>query len=285
MIDAPGGALRLFKNRQTLILLVALLTLMLSPGMRGRLFRARELTDEPPPRVTIADLGSSSAAPRLVHLEPGGRLEGQSAPQGWSHLVIKSVPKLATGDLDTVSSQAFETARRIRPVIVADIRGSEPEYGSSYYLARVGVGLCAPGQDGDGDRVVSASSVDGTRGLWTAKQRIILTAMAYEVSRPDWPPRPRLLPCCGLRTRFSSRDHTTRSSYVRPCWWTRGAASCRSSSGVMTLATVRASHRNCRLASCRRRSLTARRTFTPLGCWAPRSLGRSRSASCRREPT
>ena len=40
MIDAPGGALRLFKNRQTLILLVAILTLMLSPGMRGRLFRA-----------------------------------------------------------------------------------------------------------------------------------------------------------------------------------------------------------------------------------------------------
>ena len=182
MIDAPRCALRLFKNRQTVILLVALLTLMLAPGMRGRLFRGRELTDDLPvgsPSLSSAHL----QLPRLVHLDAGSRLEGQSAPQGWSHLVMKSVPSLATGDLDTVSSQAFDTARRIRPLIVADIRRSEPEFGSSYYLARVGVGLCAPGQDGVGDRVISPASVEGTRGSWTAKQRIILAAMAYEVSR------------------------------------------------------------------------------------------------------
>ncbi len=182
MNDAPRRALRLLKKRQALVLLVALLTLMLTPGMRGRLFRARELTDD----LTVgspAPISAQLQAPRLVHLEPGSRLEGQSAPQGWSHLVVKSIPNLATGDLDTVSSQAFETARRLRPVIVADIRCSEPEFGSSYYLARVGVGICAPGQDGVSDRVISPSSVEGTRGSWTAKQRIILAAMAYEVSR------------------------------------------------------------------------------------------------------
>jgi hypothetical protein len=68
-------------------------------------------------------------------------------------------------------------------VIVADIRRSEAEFGSSYYLARVGVGICAPGQDSVSDRVISPTSVEGTRGSWTAKQRIILAAMAYEVSR------------------------------------------------------------------------------------------------------
>jgi hypothetical protein len=31
--------------------------------------------------------------------------------------------------------------------------------------------------------VISPTSVEGTRGSWTAKQRIILAAMAYEVSR------------------------------------------------------------------------------------------------------
>jgi len=182
MIDASRRTLQRFKNRQALILLVALLTLMLAPGMRGRLFRARELTEDlpvGPPSPVSAHL----QAPRLVHLDSGSRLEGQSAPQGWSHLVIKSIPELATGDLDTVSSQAFETARRIRPVIVADIRLSEPEFGPIYYLARVGVGICAPGQDGVSDRVISPASVEGTRGSWTAKQRIILAAMAYEVSR------------------------------------------------------------------------------------------------------
>jgi hypothetical protein len=181
MIDAPWRALRLFKRRQTPVLLVATLTLVLAPGMMDRLFRAHELTEGLP--VGSPAIPAHLPAPRLVHLEPDSRLEGQSAPRGWSHLVIKSVPNLATGDLDTVSSQAFETARRIRPVVVADIRRSDPEFGSGYYLARVGVGLCAPGQDGSGDRVISASSVEGTRGPWTAKQRIILTAMAYEVSR------------------------------------------------------------------------------------------------------
>ena len=170
MIDAPRRALRLFKNRQALILLVALMTLMLAPGMRGRLFRARELTDGLPVE-SPSPITAHLQAARLVHLDPGSRLEGQSAPQGWSHLVIKSVPNLATGDLDTVSNQAFETARRIRPVIVADIRRSEAEFGSSYYLARVGVGICAPGQDSVSDRVISPTSVEGTRGSWTAKQR------------------------------------------------------------------------------------------------------------------
>jgi hypothetical protein len=171
----------LFKNRRALILLVALLTVMFTSGMRERLFREHELTDGLPvgsPAPTSAHL----QPPRLVHLDPGSRLEGQSAPQGWSHLAIKSIPNLASGDLDTVSSQAFETARRLRPVIVADIRRAEPEFGSSYYLARVGVGICAPGQDGVSDRVISPASVEGTRGAWTAKQRIILAAMAYEVS-------------------------------------------------------------------------------------------------------
>jgi hypothetical protein len=139
MIDAPRRALRLFKNRQALILLVALLTLMLTPGMMGRLFRARELSDGLPVG-SPSPISAHLQAPRLVHLDPGSRLVGQSAPQGWTHLVMKSVPNLATGDLDTVSSQAFETARRIRPVIVADIRRSEPEFGSSYYLARGGWG-------------------------------------------------------------------------------------------------------------------------------------------------
>ena len=82
MIHAPRRELRLFKNRRTLILLVALLTLMLAPGMRGRLFRARELTDGLPVGAPWP-ISAHLQAPRLVHLDPGSRLEGQSAPQGW----------------------------------------------------------------------------------------------------------------------------------------------------------------------------------------------------------
>src|SRR5271165_7429966 len=106
---------------------------MIAPGVWGRFFRGHELIEDL--RVHSATKPALLPAPRLVHLEPGGRIEGQSGPRGWSNLVLKSVPNLATGDLDTVSNQAFETARRLRPVIVADLKRTEPELGSSYYLA------------------------------------------------------------------------------------------------------------------------------------------------------
>jgi hypothetical protein len=157
-----------------------MLILVLAAGMRGRLFPApktaaqREM--ESWPRV-------SSSPAHLVHLEPGARLEEARPPEGWSHLVIKSIPRLATGDLDTVSEQAFETAQRVRPFIVADVKRSSEDPGSPFCLARVGVGLCAPGSATDTDVVISAASVEGTRGSWTTKQRLILAAMALETSR------------------------------------------------------------------------------------------------------
>jgi hypothetical protein len=96
---------------------------------------------------------------------------------------MKSIPRLASGDLDTVSEQAHEIAQRIRPLIVADVEHSAGGGGSSFRLARVGVGLCAPAEDGGGDVVITASSVQGTRGPWTTKQRLILAAIAHESSQ------------------------------------------------------------------------------------------------------
>jgi hypothetical protein len=102
-------------------------------------------------------------------------------------VVLETVPRLATGDLDTVSAQAHEIARRVRPVILADIRKSPPGRVARYHLARVGVGLCAPGRGPDTRVIVSTSSVEGTDGSWTTKQRLILAAMAVETSRAKLP--------------------------------------------------------------------------------------------------
>jgi hypothetical protein len=64
---------------------------------------------------------------------------------------------------------------------VANVRKQTGD--SSFRLEQIGVGLCAPGVDLETDTVVSASSVEGTKGSWTAKERLILTAMALETSR------------------------------------------------------------------------------------------------------
>lgn len=176
-----GRIVALLVRRRALVPLAAVALVMLAPGMRGRLFGTRSETDQPRPS------GGSPAAPAgapasLVHLKPGCRFAGDMPPEGWTHLVIKSVPKLSTGDLDTVSAQAFETAGRVRPVIVADVRRSSAAPGSPFALARVGVGLCAPASEPGCDVVVSATSVNDTKGPWSAKQRLILAAMALETA-------------------------------------------------------------------------------------------------------
>jgi hypothetical protein len=169
-------------NRRTLFLLTALVILLLGSGMRGRLLGHRDETDRPVTANGSPDLVPALPA-RLVHLKPGSRLGIEGPAPGWTHLVLKSVPTLKTGDLDTVSEQAYETARRIRPVILADVRQDSAGSDSTFRLERVGVGLCAPGAEPGTDRVVSASSIERTRGPWTAKQRLILTAMSLETSR------------------------------------------------------------------------------------------------------
>ena len=159
-------------------LLAALL--LLAPAMRQRLFRPRELAEDRPP-VPAASIPISAPAAHLVLLAPGGRLDGESPPARWGHLVLKSIPRLATGDLDTVSEQAFETARKVRVAIVAELRRS-PSGPAPYILDRVGVGLCAPAEDGSGDVVVSPTSLEGSKRPWTAKQRIVLTAASFELA-------------------------------------------------------------------------------------------------------
>jgi hypothetical protein len=165
-----------------LFLLAALAILILGSGMRGSLFGHRDESDRP-----VATNGSPSLVPafpaRLVHLEPGSRMGIEGPAPGWTHLVLKSIPTLKTGDLDTVSEQAYETARRIRLVILADVCQDSAGSDAPFRLERVGVGLCAPGVEPGTDLVVSASSIERTRGPWTAKQRLILTAMSLETAR------------------------------------------------------------------------------------------------------
>ncbi len=93
---------------------------------------------------TSSQAGTSGSLPTLVFLRPGTRVESaQQLPNGWSHLVIKSIPRLASGDLGTLPAVAKSTATMFRTTMLADVR-SVSANGAPYVLRRVGLGLCTP---------------------------------------------------------------------------------------------------------------------------------------------
>ena len=80
--------------------------------------------------------------PELVAIAPGTIVADQP-PTSWSHLVVKCLPRLASGDLETLPRSAFRTATLIRTVILADVGRSAADP-SSFVIRRIGVGLCVP---------------------------------------------------------------------------------------------------------------------------------------------
>ncbi|HZW32627.1 MAG TPA: hypothetical protein VFF52_18075 [Isosphaeraceae bacterium] len=113
-------------------------------------------------RCEGSELGTAALAaqavgwsqPRLVLLPAATRV-GDSAPEGWSHLVMKSIPRLVSGDRDTLPASASKTASLFRTVMLADVQpvGLDKEY----ILSRIGIGMCVPARDGKDEDIVVAS--------------------------------------------------------------------------------------------------------------------------------
>jgi hypothetical protein len=98
----------------------------------------------------------SDNLPALVLLTPGTKV-GDPLPAGWNHLVVESIPKLESGDVERLPAAAKATATTFRTVVLADVRRAEGDRGE-YGLRRVGLGLCLP-VDGV-DTVVSPANLD-----------------------------------------------------------------------------------------------------------------------------
>src|SRR5436305_1999324 len=118
--------------------------------------------------------------PKMVHIPPGTHV-GRMPPKGWSHLVVKSLPRLASGDLVTLPSSAASTATLFRTVIVADV-GRLPHDPSSFGLRRIGVGLSVP--DRRGSDVVVEPGRDAEVGVELGlTDRIVLRAAEDQLGR------------------------------------------------------------------------------------------------------
>ena len=116
----------------------------------------------------------------LVRIAPG-TLVGDQPPRMWSHLVIKSLPRLASGDLGTLPRSAFRTATLIHTVILADV-GRSADDPSRFALRRVGIGLCIPDLS-RGDVVVDSGRLGELGVKLGMMEKVVLQAAEEELAR------------------------------------------------------------------------------------------------------
>ncbi len=118
--------------------------------------------------------------PRLVILSAGTRI-GDTPPEGWTHSVIRSMPRLKSGDLDTLPTTATKTATMFRTAILADVQGLGLD--KQFILARVGIGMCVPNRDGPKEDIVVSSDRLQALGLkLSTVEQIVLDAAESELA-------------------------------------------------------------------------------------------------------
>lgn len=114
--------------------------------------------------------------PRLVHLAAGTPVDG-ALPDGWSARVIRSVPRLASGEVSTLPDSAKTSATLFRTAILADVAGGR----GGFRLRRVGVGNAVP--SGGRDVVVTPEGPADVRASLSTVERIVANAAYDEISR------------------------------------------------------------------------------------------------------
>jgi hypothetical protein len=122
---------------------------------------------------------AASELPPLFSIAPGTRID-DTPPPGWSHLVLKSIPQLASGDLDSLPESAKTTATMFRSVILADVRrtrGTDSPYG----LRRVGIGICLP--DRGHDLVVNSETLQALGIRLSTIPKIVLGRTESEMAQ------------------------------------------------------------------------------------------------------
>jgi hypothetical protein len=101
-------------------------------------------------------------------------------PTGWSHVVVKSIPRLASGDQGTLPAGSSKTATLFRTIILADVKPVDVDE-KDFELVQIGLGMCVP-QDEDHDMVVAANRLDALGLHLTTVQRLVLDAAEAEMA-------------------------------------------------------------------------------------------------------
>lgn len=139
--------------------------------MAGLILSVRPCESDEPP----APAGAPER-PRLVHLPPGTPVDGPLS-EGWSDRVIRSVPRLASGQIATLPESAKNSATLFRTAILADVVKGR----TGFVLRQVGVGNAVPYRGRD--VVVTPEGPAEVRAALSTIERIVANAAFDEISR------------------------------------------------------------------------------------------------------
>ncbi len=101
--------------------------------------------------------------------------------RSWNHFVLESLPRLASGDLNTLPRSAARTAGLFRTVILAEVGRSTADE-RRFVLRRIGVGLCVPDRKGH-DVVVTSEGVERVNVDLGMMDKVVLKAAEAELVR------------------------------------------------------------------------------------------------------
>jgi hypothetical protein len=131
--------------------------------------------------LALARAAIGFSEPKLVYLPPGTVI-GAKPPEGWSHLVLKSIPRLASGDRGTLPAGSSRTATLFHSVMLADVKPVNVEE-REFELDRLGVGICVPVPNDEGkDMVVTADRLDALGLRFSVVERAVLDAAEAELA-------------------------------------------------------------------------------------------------------
>jgi hypothetical protein len=118
--------------------------------------------------------------PQLVRLSAATRI-GESPPEGWNHVVLKSVPRPASGEWHELPQVANHTATLFRTAILADVQPLGLD--KVFVLSRIGLGMCVPARDGRKDDIVVTSDRVEALGLQLSSiEQMVLEAAETELA-------------------------------------------------------------------------------------------------------
>ncbi len=109
-------------------------------------------------------------------MAPGTEIATE-APRGWTHRVIRSVPRLASGALETLPDSAKTTATLFRTMIATEVVRRD----SGYALARIGLANAMPFEGRE--IVVSPKGPKPALDSLTTVQSLVLRELSSEMER------------------------------------------------------------------------------------------------------